>query len=78
MADRAVVPLVHGPLSIDIAFYREEANLWRQNGIAGYLVMLARTATNKLDAAGAIGPYEFSCRGDGAVNPFVFVGKEIY
>lgn len=78
MADRAVVRVVHDALSVEITFYQDEANLWRL-GRASYLVMLARTATNKLNAAGAIGPYEFSCpRGDGAVNPHVFLGREIY
>lgn len=63
--------------SITIAFYKTECDLWRE-GAAHYLTMLARTATNKLDDIGAIGPYEFQCIGnhDGHMIPFTFQARE--
>jgi hypothetical protein len=76
MADRAVLPLKNGKLDIEIMFYHAEADLFRL-GPEAYIEMLARTATNKLNDAGAIGPYLFFCTGgDGNVSPFIFRGQE--
>ncbi len=66
-----------GKMQTNISFYHIEVELWRL-GFASYLNMIANTASNQLDAAGAIGPYEFFVeRGDGAVTPYVFVGREL-
>lgn len=74
MSDRQVIEN-----SITIDFYKAEAELWRDGGEAAFITMLARTAENKLDAAGALGPYQFSViRGDGRVSPFVFQAREVY
>lgn len=65
--------------SITIDFYKAEAELWRDGGEAAFITMLARTAENKLDASGEIGPYQFSViRGDGRVSPFVFQARSVY
>ena len=64
-------------LEFEIAFYGAEIDLFRA-GREAYLAMLALTATNKLEAAGGIGPFEFSCRGaDGNVSPYVFKATEL-
>ena len=63
-------------LECEIAFYSAEINLYRA-GPEAYLAMLALTASNKLEAAGGIGPFEFSCRGaDGNVSPYLFQAVE--
>lgn len=80
MADREVnLPLTHGPLSITIAFYKAEAELWRCGGTPAFLTMLAITAENKLNDAGGIGPYEFQVIGkhDGVMSAYVFQGREL-
>ncbi len=77
MADRAVTPSINGKLCCDIFFYREEAELWRNGGVAGFLTMLAATAKSKLDYAGGYGPYLFFVRyGDGVMNPYSFHAEE--
>jgi hypothetical protein len=78
MADRHISVLeTNGPLIITIDFYQVEAELWREGGAAAFITMLAFTAENKLNDAGAIGPYEYRViRGDGKVSAFVFQGRE--
>ncbi len=69
--------MADGKPQVSIAFYADEVNLFRV-GREAYLEMLAETATSQLDDTGAVGPYEFFVsHGDGAVNPFVFVGREL-
>ena len=77
VADRIVMPSNTGRFECELFFYAIEMDLWR-NGREHWLMTIAKTAANKLDAAGAFGPYEFSIRGgDGTVNPYVFLAQEI-
>lgn len=59
------------------SFYREEAEFYRLGKIA-YVTMLALTLTNKIEAEGGIGPFEFWCRpSDGTINPIVMHACEL-
>ena len=78
VSDRMVLPLTNGSLAISLAFYRAEVTLWKDGGAAGFFMMLAKRATNKLNDAGAIEPYVFECAGtDGNVSPLVFKAREM-
>jgi hypothetical protein len=79
MYESIVLPLTNGKLRCTVRFYRVEMELWKE-GRAGYLSMLGRMMTAKLDAAGAFGPYSFfsdTTVGDGNVTPFSIIAEEL-
>ncbi len=53
-----------GRFEVEIEFHGTEAKLFRAGEIT-YLTMLAEVAEHHLEAAGAIGPFQYSCRPTG-------------
>jgi len=64
-------------LQADHRFYKAEADLFRA-GPEAYVNLLALTLTNKMEAAGGIGPFEFWCDpADGVLSPIPMHAREL-